>query len=152
MGERGPIPKRSDQRVRRNQEEGPIDKITAIGAVSVPDLDLEALTPLPVHPLCQSLYDSLKESAQSRYYEPSDWQTARLAMLTLNQQLNREKGVSAVMLATIVQILSSLMVTEGDRRRLRLEIERNTDAPDATVTQISDAYRERLGLPPAAQA
>src|ERR1700744_2559935 len=82
-------PKRSEELIRRNIPEVPVEKITAIGRVPIPDLDLESLGEQRVHPLVIDFYESLKESAQNKYYEPSDWQTARLAMLVLNQELTK---------------------------------------------------------------
>jgi hypothetical protein len=142
----GPIPKRSDQLIRRNAQEVPVEKITAIGSVPIPELDIAQ-----AHPLVQDLYQSLKDSAQRQFYEPSDWQTARLVMFALNQELNAtfkdgsQRPISAVKLQVINQMMGSLMMTEGERRRARLEIERTHDGPMGTVTQISDIYRERLG-------
>lgn len=141
MGTRGPVPKRSEQRVRRNKEDVPVEKVSAIGTVVPPDLDLGSDWPL--HPLVQSLYESLKDSAQSRYYEPSDWQLARFALHFANQLLWSPKP-SAQLLAEVTGMLSDLLVSEGDRRRVRLEIERGADKPDAEVIPISDVYRERL--------
>ncbi|MEO6733765.1 MAG: hypothetical protein ABIN01_21255, partial [Ferruginibacter sp.] len=70
------MPKRSDERVRRNKDEaGPVEKITAAGAVGVPALGL----PDP-HPIISDFYESLTESAQARFYEPSDWQFARFTL------------------------------------------------------------------------
>ena len=68
MGQTGPIPNRSDQRVRRTKDEfGPITKIEAQGTVEVPALDLD-----DPHPLIVDLYRSLANSAQAKYYLPSD--------------------------------------------------------------------------------
>ncbi|WP_237744508.1 hypothetical protein [Mycobacterium intracellulare] len=41
-------------------------------------------------------------------------------------------------------MLTSLLLTEGDRRRLRIEVERNATAGDAAVVPISALYRQRL--------
>jgi hypothetical protein len=147
----GVIPKRSDQRIRRNIPEVPIDKITAIGVVPIPELDLTSLGETRVHRLVVDMYESLKESAQNTFYEPSDWQTARLTMLALNQELfatyqdGNPRPMTAMKLDVINRMLASLMTTEGERRRARLEIERNQSGPVGTVTQIADVYRERLG-------
>src|SRR5690349_12382758 len=79
----GPVPARSDQRVRRNEPEIPIDKIPAIGPVDVPELDLGGW----VHPLVSDLYEAMKNSAQSKYFEPSDWAYARLTLYVVNDML-----------------------------------------------------------------
>lgn len=137
MGIKGPIPNRDDQVVRRNLDRQKADKITAIGLVEVPELGFDA------HPLVVDLYESMKESAQSKWYEPSDWQMARLTMWELNTHLLQSKP-SAVYLTAINQMLTSLLLTEGDRRRVRIEVERTPTGPTASVTSISDIYRDRL--------
>jgi hypothetical protein len=144
----GVIPKRTDQLIRRNIPEVPVQKVTAIGKVPIPELDIEH-----AHPLVIDLYQSLKDSAQNKFYEPSDWHYARLMMYAINDMLdlgyNKDTGqryhISAVKLQVVNQMMASLMMTEGERRRARLEIERTHDGPVGTVTQISDLYRERLG-------
>lgn len=138
MGSRGPVPNRSDQRVRRNVPETEIDKISVIGPVKVPELGFD-----DPHPLVNDLYQSLRDSAQSKYYEPSDWQYARLA-LHFADQLLKSSRPSAQLLVTVNQMLSSLLVSEGDRRRVRLEVERNQSNDGAEVLQVADLFRQRL--------
>lgn len=45
-GSRGPVPKRSDQRIRRNRPDVPTGTVTALGTVALPGLGLEAPHPL----------------------------------------------------------------------------------------------------------
>lgn len=150
----GPIPKRSDQRVRRNIDAVPVEKVTAIGTVVVPPLALEDFGVTKPHPFVVGYYESLKDSGQSKFYEPSDWHTARLVMFTIHDMLvPRTQGddkdlkvrISAVKLQVINQMLSTLMVTEGDRRRMRLEVERAPKATDgAQVLSIADHFHNQL--------
>lgn len=137
MGITGPIPKRSDERIRRNKVEG-LEKVQAIGTVRRPPLDMP-----DAHPVTVDLYQSLRDSAQSKYYEPSDWQYARLA-LHFADQLLKSSRPSAQLLVTVNQMLSSLLVSEGDRRRVRLEVERNQSNDGAEVLQVADLFRQRL--------
>ena len=138
MGARGPVPNRSDQRVRRNKPETPIEKVVSIGAVTVPALGLD-----DPHPIVADLYESLRLSGQSRFYEPSDWQYARLACHFCDGLLKSSRP-SAQLLVTVNQMLSSLLVSEGDRRRVRLEVERNNSESSGDVLQVADLFRERL--------
>jgi hypothetical protein len=150
-------PKRSDELIRRNIPEVPVEKITAIGNVPIPELDLTSLGAPHEHPLVVDMYQSLKESAQNKFFEPSDWQTARLTMLALNQELTAvyksgelrgsPRPISAVKLQVINQMLASLMTTEGERRRARLEIERNLNpsGEGGKVLTMADHFKERLG-------
>jgi hypothetical protein len=140
------IPKRSDQLIRRNIPDVAVEKVTAIGKVPIPALDIDR-----PHRLVVDLYQSLKESAQNKFYEPSDWQTARLVMYALNEELTATwkdgspKPMSAVKLQVINQMMASLMMTEGERRRARLEIERDQTGVFGEVVQISDLFKQRLG-------
>lgn len=141
MGTRGPIRKRSDQRIRRNKDEFPTEVIEAFGPVEIPPLDF----PDP-HPIVQDLYRSLSESAQSRYYEPSDWQYARLALHFADLLLKSDKPNGQI-LATVNQMLTSLLVSEGDRRRVQLEIERNQ--AEGVVVDVAELFRQQLTERPA---
>ena len=137
----GPIPERSDQRVRRNIGD-PIDKITEIGPVPIPALGI-----VDPHPLVKSMYESLKRSAQRKYFEPSDWEYAKLTMYLVNEMLWNTGGkpISAMKISAVNQMLSSLLMTEGDRRRVRIEVERQNTAGDgAQVLQVADLFRQRL--------
>lgn len=140
MGEFGPIPKRSDQLIRRNITE-PIDKITEIGRVEIPPLNIP-----DAHPFVSDFWKSLRKSAQRKYYEPSDWEYARLTLHFVNKLIWAEKP-SPTLLAAVNQMLGSLLVTEGDRRRVRIEVERQASAKgDENVVQVADLFRQRLML------
>jgi len=135
----GPIPKRSDERIRRNKPDVPVEKLDAIGIVQVPELGID-----DPHPFIVDFYESLKDSAQSRYYEPSDWQYARWLMYAMNDYISGRKP-SAVMFQSINTALSDLLITEGERRRVRLEIERGQSGQeDAQVTSIEDYFKKRF--------
>ncbi|ASJ79518.1 minor tail protein [Mycobacterium phage Kalnoky] len=136
MGERGPVRKRSDQRVRRNKDAIETEKVTAIGAVPIPELGFD-----DPHPIVRDLYRSLTESAQRRYYEPSDWQYARTALHFLDGLLKSPKP-NGQLLTTVNSMLSSLLVSEGDRRRVQLEIERKE--AEGVVVDVAQIFRDRL--------
>lgn len=136
MGARGPVPKRSDQRIRRNKTEVPIDRVEAIGVVRVPQLGFD-----DPHYLTEDLFRSLSESAQSRYYEPSDYEMARSVLFFLDQQFKSPRP-SAQMIAALFSQLTDLLITEGARRRVRLEVERQQGG--AEVLDVADMFRKRL--------
>lgn len=132
----GPPPKRSEERIRRNKPDAPIDKVQATGPVSVPDLGLT-----DPHPMVVDLYESMKTSAQSTYYEPSDWQNARWTFMELDRYLKSPKQ-TAIWLSTLHAMVGDLLLTEAARRRMRIEVER-TKAAEA-VTDVADLYRQTL--------
>jgi hypothetical protein len=131
------MPKRSDQLIRRNKQDIPVEKLEVFGAVVAPPLGIT-----DPHPIIREMYISLKESGQARYYEPSDWQYARFVM-HFADQLIKSARPSGQMLATVQTMMSNLLMTEGDRRRVRLEVERTTDS-GGEVLQVADLFRQRL--------
>ncbi|WP_338601654.1 hypothetical protein [Saccharopolyspora sp. SCSIO 74807] len=140
MGTRGPVPKRADQRIRRNHADIDTVTVTEEGqGVACPDLGLE-----DPHPLVVDWYRALTESAQSKYFEPSDWQTARLVAHEVDRYL-RSARPSSQMFAALMSAMSDLLVTEGARRRARIEIERGQVTEKASVSAIEE-YRRQLGV------
>lgn len=146
-----PLPKRSTQR-RRAPKPGEIE--WARGAD-----DVEPLEPDPEwHPIARQIYDSLEQSGQSRFFEPSDWAIAYLFVDSISRDLKPQYvGVTAAphsepiyeviplkgaSLSAYLKAFGNLLMTEGDRRRLRLELERgglenpDGDRADATVTEL----------------
>jgi hypothetical protein len=93
------------------------------------------------HPLIAGMYVSLGESAQSRFYEPSDWAYAQF-VLHFADQLVKSSRPSGQMLATVQSMLTDLLFSEGARRRVRLEVERSVS--DAQVIDVAGMLRERL--------
>jgi len=147
VGTRGPIGKRDEERVRRNVPEDPTVTVQMHGLVPIPDLgDMSHLG--ETHPLVTDMYESIKQSASVKYFEPTDWQFARLTLFTLNQELiaaaHNGKPVGAMKLTAINQMLSALLLTEGDRRRARLEIERAPAESGGKVLDVTDMLRQRL--------
>ncbi|QAY03787.1 terminase small subunit [Mycobacterium phage AFIS] len=143
MGDRGPLPKRSDERVRRNTTEyGEVTTLPVSGPVKSPPLGLT-----DPHPIVRDLYNSLAESAQAALYQPSDWSYAKFTLHFADQLLKSSKP-SSQMLVAVNQMLSSLLVSEGDRRRVRIEVERTkSDGPDASVTTMGELFERALRKP-----
>lgn len=141
MGTRGPIGKRSGEKVRRNKtgEDGlETETITMVGKVEHPELAL----PVDMHPLVQDFWDSLPDSGQVKHWEPSDWQYCRLAMYVWNEMLLSPKGISAMKLSAVDAMLSKLLITEGDRRRVKLEVER--EQAEAEVFDVAAYFKKQL--------
>lgn len=130
----GPPPKRSDQRRRRNKTE-PIDQAISDGGVRGPEL--------PGHhcDVARRFWEALRHSGQAQFYEPSDWAAAEVLVAAIDAFMDRP---SAVLLASINSGMSNLLVTEGDRRRARLELEK--PAPPEVTTDVAriDEFRRRL--------
>lgn len=150
----GPPPKRSTQRRRRNKP----DESTTASLVVATVRGTKVKPPAEDrawHPIAKGWYRSLKESGESAFFEPSDWQAARLCAHVLTRTLrdHEDKGapLRAGMIETIWSMMGDLLTTETSRRRARIELERaasdegKSAAAPATVT-IMDQYREQLGV------
>ncbi|WP_075737531.1 hypothetical protein [Streptomyces acidiscabies] len=144
MGTRGPIPERSEARRRRNKPDGP-DLVQAPSGVppELPDLP----EPEPHwHDIATEWYLSLRESGQAAFYEPSDWAMARYAAELMSRGLSGDRPPNGQYVAALNSVMASLLTTEGDRRRARIELERKpaVKAVPASVTAIAD-YRSSIG-------
>lgn len=140
MGTRGPIPKRSTERAgHRTKSEAP-GRVAMNGAVPVPSAFREW------HPRARSWYRSLARSGQSRFYEASDWEYARVLADLLSRQLSSGRPSSEMMKA-IFAGMDSLGTTEGARRRMRIEVERPEadDAADDAEVAVMEQYRRVSG-------
>jgi hypothetical protein len=134
-----PTPKRSSERRRRNLESKP-DKVDAVGEVVAPE-------PSPDwHPIALAWYESLGESGQVCYFEPSDWAAAVYVAEAMSLQLTAVRP-SAQLFTGVWQAMGDLMTTEAQRRRLRVEIERGQSADGEAPEGVTalDEYRRTLG-------
>ena len=139
----GPPPKRSDQRRRRNKPDASQPVLTIVDGVGPkPKVKAPRVSP-SWHPLMKDWFRSLKESGQSVFYEPSDWQTARLLAEVMSQALNSGEPVKASTLAEFNRGAAALMTTEGERRRLRVELQAADSATaDDETTSVLANYKE----------
>lgn len=139
-GARGPVPKRSTERRRRNKDSKveTAPPIVPDGEVKVPPVDPKW------HPIARGWYESLSESGQAQFYEPSDWWLAQYVADALSRNLKQRQKFSAVLFASVMSGMSDLLTSEASRRRVRLEIERGgiPEVP-GSVTAIAD-YKQRL--------
>lgn len=132
----GPVPNRSDQRRRRNRVD--IDKApTAVEGKLGPD------APEWMSGLALDWYESLRSSGQAIYYTDSDWSSARIIAKAIERFEDRP---SAHMLTAILSGFGSLAATEGERRRLRIELERaeHTDADEEAAVTALNEWRDRF--------
>lgn len=138
-GTRGPVPKRSTERRRRNKE-SKTETVTALTEkVEQPPADSKW------HPIALEWYESLASSGQAKFYEPSDWIFAKYVAEAMSRNLRAPKTkFSSVLFASVCSGMSDLLTTEAARRRVRMEIERSDASEEpASVTAIAD-YRKRL--------
>lgn len=159
-GPRGPVPKKDSERRRRNDDGIELVKINLdeliAGEVEVPAADPKW------HPIATQFYEGLQKSGQAIWLEPSDWSVAYILAESLSRDLkpqyvgmNEETGEAILMtiplkgssLSAYLKAFSALLVTEGDRRRLRIELERQKRIDEAAEGgKVVDIVQARADL------
>lgn len=135
-GKGGAMPKRTAERMghRSKSEMESVDKVTIPGAVKAPPANEDW------HDIAFNWYESLSESGQSIYFEPSDWAAAQLVAESMTGLLATGNGrISSQLFAAVWGAMNDLLTTEGSRRRLRLELERT--GKDAAKNNQNAAVR-----------
>lgn len=152
MGSRGPVPNRSEDLARPRSRKGgesaaPITP-GLLRPVTIPKPDPEW------HAIALMLWHSLETSGQSDFYQDSDWAFAYSLCedLTMyktpltDRDGNEYHKRSGQMLQTIYSAMERLLVTEGDRRRVRIELSAPDTGADDEADEVMDDYE--LGLAP----
>ncbi len=163
MAGNGPPPKKEAERRRRNKDVIPteiinIDELIA-GEVEIPEPDPDW------HPIALMMFDAAKRSGQVIFMEPTDWASLYMMCESMSRDLKPQvigiqEETGKPIMATIPlkgsslnaykAVMASLMFLEGDRRKLRLELERKkridaAAAGDGVVVDIvqrrQDAFR-----------
>lgn len=137
MGRRGPVPKRSSERRRRNKQPA-VERVLMVGEVRVPPL------PQGTHKIARRLYRSLADSGQSRFFEPSDWALALWLADQMTRLLKQDGPASSKDFASVWAAAKDLMSTEASRRRAQIEVVRGDVDDDDDAPTALDDYRERM--------
>lgn len=166
----GPIPKKKNELRRRNKDGVKTLVInldeTLAGEVEIPappepyfDDDGKEHDSHCWHYIAEDAYLSLTKSGQAIFMEPSDWATAYALCEMISRELNPKpilvqvgegeteiqwvkQPLNGAVVNAFLKGWASLMATEGDRRRLRIELERKkridaAAAGDGKVTSIA---------------
>ena len=121
------IPNRSTDLARPRSRKGtehaqPVTKIT-VHSVTIPE---------PCETwgqVARMLWDSAQEGGVSDYYASTDWATLWLLCDSVQHWSDQGGRRSPELLRVIFAGLGSLMFTEGDRRKLRVELDRPEPTP-----------------------
>lgn len=137
---RGPVPKPSSQRRRRNKPKGatPV-KAPARTRPVVPSPDPEW------HSIALDWFNSLKDSGQAQFYEASDWASARYVAEAMSRNLNQGQKFSSMLFSAVMAGMTELLTTEGARRRARVELERAAEPEKPASVSIMEDYRRDAG-------
>jgi len=138
----GPVANRESDLARPRERRGGDQMSVTKGElrkVSIPHADPDW------HPIARKLWDGMKTSGQADFFQNSDWAMAYAIMDDLS--LYKKSGRRSSQMAQVIYAsLGRLLVTEADRRAIRIELhEPETGEDEASVTAISDA-RAKLGL------
>ena len=133
-----PIPKREAQ--RRHRIPSPSSDYAPVGDVTVP------ATPRDWHPLAREMFNSLKVSGQSAFYAQSDWAFAKVICARMSK-LFFDGSTSGSAWAPVDAGLARLMATEGDRRRMRLELIRAEIAADQVARKTGTRRLKAVDAP-----
>lgn len=163
MSTRGPIPNRDADLARPRNRKGTDTQAATPGTlrpVIVPEPNLEW------HPVARMAWDSLETSGMADFYQNSDWAMAYVILEELHAYLTPgidiratreatkeagepvtvrypERKLSGMTFTALMSALQALGMTEGDRRRMRIELHREEEKPDAQLIAI-DGYRGML--------
>lgn len=145
-GKGGRIPRRGEVRgghyTKEQQEAMKPQQVVALGAVEIPDhLGFDA------YPLVIEFFESVKSSGQAQFYEPSDWTALKFVCFQMNEHIKymmKTGKVNSNSFSALWSAMNDLLVTEGSRRRVKMEIDRNQS--EAEVFDFQSAYAEMLGV------
>jgi hypothetical protein len=136
----GPMPKRSDERTRKNKDESGLElkKGVARGYKRWPKADPEW------HPRAKEVFASLGTSGMEAFYEESDIAYAKLLCDALTDWY---AGKSAMKLQAILGGLANLGMTEGERRKMRIELELPEIPEESAGARAQRMWQEKLSAP-----
>lgn len=109
------------------------------------------------HEIAQMVWDAAQNSGQADFYQQSDvavlyslmddlsWYKRPYTALDDGHEYHKRSGQ---MLQTIMSALKDLLLTEGDRRRLSLELSAPPDNKPAASVAVMDDYRSGLTAVP----
>ncbi|WJN62623.1 terminase small subunit [Streptomyces phage phiScoe10] len=138
----GPVPNRESDLARPRERKGSdVQPVTRgeMKPVKIPNADRDW------HPIARRLWEGMKTSGQVDFWQNSDYALAYSLCEDLSYYKKSGKR-SGQMLQTIYSAFERLLVAEGDRRRVRIELhEPEVEGDTAAVVAIAD-YRQELGL------
>lgn len=125
-------------RERRGGEVVPVTKGVMQG-VSWPH------APADWHPIAKSIYNAAKKSGQADFYQQTD--IAILYSIMDDLSFFKASGKRSSMMAQVIySSLGPLLLTEGERRRARIELHQPEPEREAASITAINGYRGALGL------
>lgn len=142
----GPIPKRSEERTRRNEPALGAARMGEMLPVKKPSADRANW-----HKRALSYYESAEKSGQTAYWQQSDWETLKIAcdlLTNFYDAVDRGGRGSSMIMENFLKIVGDLGMTEGSRRRdLRLELEAPQVEEESAADKARNAYAQMFSAP-----
>jgi hypothetical protein len=142
MGARGPLPKRTKARAGHRAKAELAEEYRVPYVVEPPP------APEDLHPRALRFWHALARSGQSAFFEPSDWELAGMRVRiqsVMETALDAKAVPPANLIGELSKIDARLGVTESDRRRMRVEVERPDAGPrDGAGAGSKSSIQERL--------
>ena len=91
------------------------------------------------------MWDALEQSEQTEFYEPSDWAVAYNLMEDLTYYRGTEFRSGAQM-QVLQAAMGSLLITEGDRRRMQMDLHKETSTTSGTTAGDLEVERWKKQL------
>lgn len=104
------------------------------------------------HEIARDIYESARTSGQADYYQDSDWAVLYWLCSEISYHITpqtwidkdtgeeRTKARSGQYLASIMSSLNSLILTEGERRKVRIELQKASAPPPNLYAIGQDTY------------
>lgn len=141
----GPLPKRSDERTRResvSDDKPPMKKGMAHSYKHWPKPDSEWERPV------QQLFESLGKSGMNAFFEESDLAWARVVCDGLDEWYKTPSGRrSAMKLDIPLKHMAMLGFTEGERRKMRIELETPEIPEESVGSKARKMFEQQLSQP-----
>ncbi|WP_226351346.1 MULTISPECIES: hypothetical protein [unclassified Pseudonocardia] len=100
------------------------------------------------HPRARELYRAARESGQARFYEQSDIAILCYVCDALTRSL-RDNRFSGQLFHSVMSAMNDLAMSEGARRRVKLELQRDdaddTSEVDAAIAELSHQHAQVSG-------
>lgn len=140
MGSRGPVPQTDESLARKRSRKGSDQPDLTIGErreTTMPDVDEDW------HPIAKELFEAAGRSGQADFYQDSDWWLLYSICddLSLYKKSSRR---SAQFAQTLYSAMERLLIAEGDRRRVRVELHEPEKPKTGFAVVAMDQYRERM--------
>lgn len=138
IGIRGPVPERTENIIGHRAKDFADD----VSRAPAREVTWHQADP-DWHPIARQLYMAAKKSGQAVYYQQSD--IALLYSICDDLSDFKKSGRrSAQMASAIYSALTGLLLSEGDRRRVRIELD--STQPEDEAGKAADDFYATLGI------